>query len=100
MRLPLGGKEAPFFIAGAWRDYANQGGSVVIQLGDYRRLTGEREVTDAALWSARGVDGVWVSRLSHQGQGEALRGGVRVLFRQFGAFGDLHKRGFARTATR
>lgn len=56
LRLPLGGAEAEFFVAGAWRDYANQGGSVVIQLQDYRRLTGEREVTDAALWSARGLD--------------------------------------------
>ncbi|EKU80251.1 FtsX-like permease family protein [Massilia timonae] len=56
LRLPLGGAQVEFFVAGAWRDYANQGGSVVIQLQDYRRLTGEREVTDAALWSARGVD--------------------------------------------
>ncbi|WP_306393687.1 FtsX-like permease family protein [Telluria beijingensis] len=56
LRLPLGGAEAEFFVAGAWRDYANQAGSVVLQLQDYRRLTGEREVTDAALWSARGAD--------------------------------------------
>jgi len=56
LALPLGGAQVVFFVAGAWRDYANQGGSVVIQLEDYRRLTGEREVTDAALWTARGVD--------------------------------------------
>ena len=56
LRLPLGGADAAFFVAGAWRDYANQGGSVVVQLEDYRKLTGERDVTDAALWSARGVD--------------------------------------------
>jgi len=54
LRLPLGGGEADFFIAGAWRDYANQSGSVVIQLADYRKLTGDASVTDAALWSARG----------------------------------------------
>lgn len=52
LRLPLGGGEADFFVAGAWRDYANQAGSVVIRLADYRQLTGDREVTDAALWSA------------------------------------------------
>lgn len=56
LRLPLGGAEAEFFVAGAWRDYANQGGSVVIELQDYRQLTGEDEVTDAALWIARGTD--------------------------------------------
>ncbi|NNG25432.1 FtsX-like permease family protein [Telluria aromaticivorans] len=52
--LPLGGGKAPFFVAGVWRDYANQAGSVVIRLADYRALTGEAEVTDAALYAARG----------------------------------------------
>jgi len=56
LRLPLGGAETPFFVAGAWRDYANQSGSVVIQLADYRQLTGEGAVTDAALWTLDGVD--------------------------------------------
>ena len=55
LRLPLGGGQAAFFVVGVWRDYANQSGSVVIHLGDYRALTGEGEVTDAALWAARGT---------------------------------------------
>lgn len=54
IRLPLGGGQAQFFVAGVWRDYANQAGSVVIRLADYRALTGEAEVTDAALYAARG----------------------------------------------
>ena len=49
--LPLGGKPAPFFVAGVWRDYANQSGSVVIRLPDYRALTGETAVTDAAIYA-------------------------------------------------
>ncbi|MCD2516575.1 FtsX-like permease family protein [Massilia sp. G4R7] len=53
--LPLGGGQAGFFVAGVWRDYANQAGSVVIRLSDYRALTGEAEVTDAALYAARGA---------------------------------------------
>lgn len=53
--IPLGGSQAPFFVAGVWRDYANQAGSVVIRLSDYRALTGEAEVTDAALYAARGA---------------------------------------------
>lgn len=56
VRLPLGGRAQPFFIAGVWRDYANQSGSAVIQLADYRQLTGDATVTDAALWAAPGVD--------------------------------------------
>jgi len=54
LQLPLGGAKAEFFVAGVWRDYANQAGSVVIRLQDYRALTGEAEVTDAALFAARG----------------------------------------------
>ena len=54
IRLPLGGGQAEFFVAGVWRDYANQAGSVVIRLPDYRTLTREAEVTDAALFAARG----------------------------------------------
>lgn len=54
LRLPLGGAQAEFFVAGVWRDYANQAGSVVIRLLDYRALTGEGEVSDAALFAARG----------------------------------------------
>ena len=55
LRVPLGGATAEFFVAGVWRDYANQSGSIVMRLGDYRALTGEGEVTDAALWAARGA---------------------------------------------
>jgi putative ABC transport system permease protein len=52
--LPLGGRASRFFIAGVWRDYANQNGSVVVRLPDYRALTGDSQVTDAALWAAPG----------------------------------------------
>jgi putative ABC transport system permease protein len=53
--LPLGGRRQAVFVAGVWRDYANQSGSVVMRLADYRRLTGDTGVTDAALWAANGV---------------------------------------------
>ena len=58
--LPLGGRPAPFFVAGVWRDYANQSGSVVVRLSDYRALTGLVEVTDAAIYAGgdAGVDGI------------------------------------------
>jgi glucose-6-phosphate 1-epimerase len=49
-------------------------------------------------WTTHGVDRLWMSPLSRHGQAEALRGGVPVLFPQFGTFGDLPKHGFARTA--
>ena len=51
--LPLNGRPQPFFIAGVWRDYARQTGSVQIQLDDYRTLTGDNDASDAALWLAK-----------------------------------------------
>jgi putative ABC transport system permease protein len=54
LTLPLGGAPRTFFVTGVWRDYANQTGSLVIRLADYRALTGDTEVTDAALWAAPG----------------------------------------------
>ncbi|HZX26870.1 MAG TPA: ABC transporter permease, partial [Telluria sp.] len=48
--LPLGGGTQRFFVAGVWRDYARQSGAVQIRLEEYRALTGDQDVSDAALW--------------------------------------------------
>jgi putative ABC transport system permease protein len=55
LALPLGGATRTFFIAGVWRDYSTQSGSMQIRLLDYRKLTGDMEVSDAAMWSAPGA---------------------------------------------
>jgi putative ABC transport system permease protein len=55
LKLPLGGRQQAFFIAGIWRDYANQSGSIIVRLPDYHALTGDASVTDAALWAAEGT---------------------------------------------
>jgi putative ABC transport system permease protein len=60
LQLPLGGRPQAFFVAGIWRDYANQTGSAIVRLPDYRTLTGDASVTDAALWAA---DGTGVERI-------------------------------------
>lgn len=62
------------------------------------RITASARGAHLMSWTTHGVDRLWMSSLSHHGQAEALRGGVPVLFPQFGAFGDLPKHGFARTA--
>jgi glucose-6-phosphate 1-epimerase len=49
-------------------------------------------------WTTEGVERLWMSPLSACGDVAALRGGVPVLFPQFGTFGALAKHGFARTA--
>lgn len=45
-----------FFIAGVWRDYARQGGSIVMDRADYTRLTSDQSINDLAVWPSTGVD--------------------------------------------
>ena len=47
---------ANFFIAGIWRDYARQHGSIVMDDTDFVRLSGDRRVNDLALWLGDGID--------------------------------------------
>ena len=53
--LPLEGRERTFTVSGVWRDYARQTAAVVVRRDDYRRLTGDDRVGDAALWLEPGA---------------------------------------------
>lgn len=46
----------PVRVLGVWRDYARQFGALVIDAGDYRRLTGDTRANDLALWLAPGAE--------------------------------------------
>lgn len=41
---------APFFVAGVWRDYARQSGTIAIDKRVFERLTGDQRANDLALW--------------------------------------------------
>jgi putative ABC transport system permease protein len=47
--LPLAGKPVTFTVAGVWRDYARQQGSVVMERALYAALTGDTTANDAAI---------------------------------------------------
>jgi putative ABC transport system permease protein len=47
--------DAPFFVAGVWRDYARQHGALAIASSDWRRLAGDPGASDVALWLAPGA---------------------------------------------
>ena len=51
-----------FFIAGVWRDYARQAGTIAISAADFERLTGDRRVNDLALWLADSADSAKVQQ--------------------------------------
>lgn len=53
--LPLAGKAVSVHVAGVWRDYSRQTGAIMIDLAEYRRLTGDRLVNDAAIHLAPGA---------------------------------------------
>ncbi|EGF32077.1 AttF component of AttEFGH ABC transport system / AttG component of AttEFGH ABC transport system [Oxalobacteraceae bacterium IMCC9480] len=60
--LPLGANAPPFKVVGVWRDYARQSGAVQIRLADYQRVTGDLDVSDAALFFQPGVTTAQVIR--------------------------------------
>ena len=50
VELPLAGKLQRFTVAGIWRDYARQHGSVIIERSLYSALSGDLNSNDAALY--------------------------------------------------
>jgi len=46
----------PFFIAGVWRDYSRQFGTIAMDLADFQRLSGDSRVNDLAIWLEPSVD--------------------------------------------
>jgi putative ABC transport system permease protein len=68
LQLPLGpALHAPVVVRGVWRDYARQTGSVLIDLADYRALSGDRTLSGLALW------------LAPQARLDAVEAGLRAL---------------------
>jgi putative ABC transport system permease protein len=45
-----------YYVAGVWRDYARQFGSIAIDQRAYARITGDQQVNDIAIWPANGTD--------------------------------------------
>jgi len=56
IELPLGGRRRPFYVAGIWRDYARNTGTVVIDRAAYSAATGDRDATEASIWLRPGAD--------------------------------------------
>jgi putative ABC transport system permease protein len=41
---------ATFFIAGVWRDYSRQFGTIAMDQADFQRISGDERVNDLAIW--------------------------------------------------
>jgi putative ABC transport system permease protein len=95
LSLPLAGRERAFFVAGVWRDYARQWGSVVITEADYVAATGDATRTEAALWLAPGARATDVLAALRP----ALAAGESVEFSAAGELRALSLRIFDRSFT-
>ncbi|HEY4068902.1 MAG TPA: ABC transporter permease [Burkholderiaceae bacterium] len=63
MRLPIGaGGGTRVVVRGVWRDYARQHGAIAIADADYRRLSGDAQVNELALWLRPEADPARVER--------------------------------------
>jgi len=78
----LGGSDHAFFVAGIWRDYARTAGAVVIDRERYVELTGDRRVTDAALWLEPGASADAVAAHLHSRVGRGIEIAEQRVIRQ------------------
>ncbi len=49
LMLPLNQQRYAAVVAGVWRDYARQSGAIAMRLADYQKLTGDLDVSNAAI---------------------------------------------------
>ncbi len=57
-----GNRPRPFFVAGVWRDYVRQFGSIAIDQRDFERISGDRNATDLAIWLSPQADAAQVQQ--------------------------------------
>jgi putative ABC transport system permease protein len=87
---------ATYFVAGVWRDYARQGGTIAMRKADFIRLTGDIRVGDMALWlddaanvaqvqqSIRAIDGgVWAGLVEFAVPGDIRAVSLKIFDRSF-----------------
>jgi len=56
IEIPLGGRPRRFYVAGIWRDYARNTGTIVIDRATYSAATADPDATEASLWLRPGAD--------------------------------------------
>ncbi len=74
VELPIAGKLQRFTVAGIWRDYARQHGTVIIERELYASLSGDRNSNDAALYLAPGAS----SKAIEQAIRAGIPGGANI----------------------
>ena len=81
----------PLFVAGVWRDYARQFGTVVVDTHDFAVVNDDRRINDLALWLAAGTDEV-VMQEHLRSMADSLGGAQASALLEFGSAGDIRQR--------
>ena len=93
IELPLAGKMQRFTVAGIYRDYGRQQGAIAMERSRYVALTGDRSVTNGALWLADGVSNTEIETPMRH----AIPGGERLELAQPGEIREISLQVFDRT---
>jgi putative ABC transport system permease protein len=80
-------QSATFFVAGVWRDYARQGGSIAMRVQEYERLTGDLRVNDLALWLQPGADAAQIQAQIRALADAGTPGAARLI--EFASSGEI-----------
>jgi putative ABC transport system permease protein len=84
-------QDASFFVAGVWRDYARQFGTIAMEQADFERLSGDTRVNDMAFWLHADAD-VSAVQDSLRGLANAVAhtpGGEAAALLEFGSAGEI-----------
>ena len=84
-------QDASFFVAGVWRDYARQFGTIAMEQADFERLSGDTRVNDMAFWLLADAD-VSAVQDSLRGLANAVAhtpGGDAAALLEFGSAGEI-----------
>lgn len=93
IRLPIQGRQLDVRVAGIWRDYVRQGGSIVVPRDAYIRMSGDTLANDAWIWLQPGTSGdTAIERLR-----AALGAGSEIEIREPGRIRELSLAAFDRT---
>ena len=92
VQLPIHGKTHDLLVAGIFRDYARQHGSVLMDRADYIALTGDRAVNDGALWLVPGASAAEAMEALR-----ALPGGAQLDIAEPGEIREVSLRVFDRS---
>jgi putative ABC transport system permease protein len=63
LRVTPGGAPLAVYVRGVWRDYARQSGALMLPLSDYRRWSGDTQLTELYIWLKPGASSAQATRM-------------------------------------